>query len=339
MDTNNGKLYKYRAVNEYSLKNLKEGTLYCASPSSFNDPFDCRIGIDLEALLYSRYNISPEKIEKNVSVDNIWMLELADLLQKGDVSLDELKESFVRNQNAMEEWLSKLNDEPEWKDQVKIALKNSMTIYDVMSVEQIRNFFGGVMNLAEYSSVWGINEDADKTTLISKMTQLFSPEKAEEAKKLDSNVTKVDSFLVETINKIYRVGCLCVEYDFCADFDWWEKFILLPVIYSKERVQFPWDMIFMKYNEEQMLKDAMRVLMRSLITKDKIWKYENEWRIIVPSEIENIKMPPISCIYVGASCGEEDITCLSGIAQELNVPIKRMMIGREEYTLHAAEIM
>ena len=42
-----GKLYKYRSITEHSLSNLKNGTLYCAKPSSFNDPFDCQIGLDI----------------------------------------------------------------------------------------------------------------------------------------------------------------------------------------------------------------------------------------------------------------------------------------------------
>ena len=46
-DTNGGKLYKYRSVNEYALDNLENGTLYCAEPSTFNDPFDCQMGIGI----------------------------------------------------------------------------------------------------------------------------------------------------------------------------------------------------------------------------------------------------------------------------------------------------
>lgn len=51
-DTTNGKLYKYRSFDKkgYSIKSLKEGALYCASPAAFNDPFDCKIGITLSSL-------------------------------------------------------------------------------------------------------------------------------------------------------------------------------------------------------------------------------------------------------------------------------------------------
>ena len=53
--------------------------------------------------------------------------------------------------------------------------------------------------------------------------------------------------------------------------------------------------------------------------------------------IENIKMPPISCIYAGVRCSVEDKAGLIEIAKELNVPVKQMVVDRGEYTLHAQE--
>ena len=44
-------LYKYESINEYSLRNLKNASLFFNSPSSFNDPFDCSILSD--SLTYS----------------------------------------------------------------------------------------------------------------------------------------------------------------------------------------------------------------------------------------------------------------------------------------------
>jgi len=35
------KLYKYRSVNEYSLKNLEEESIWLSDPKGFNDPYDC----------------------------------------------------------------------------------------------------------------------------------------------------------------------------------------------------------------------------------------------------------------------------------------------------------
>jgi hypothetical protein len=34
-------LYKYRSINEYSLKNLKDDSIWLSDPKNFNDPYDC----------------------------------------------------------------------------------------------------------------------------------------------------------------------------------------------------------------------------------------------------------------------------------------------------------
>ncbi len=36
-------LYKYEPINEYSLRNIKNATLFFNAPASFNDPFDCSL--------------------------------------------------------------------------------------------------------------------------------------------------------------------------------------------------------------------------------------------------------------------------------------------------------
>lgn len=43
-------IFKYREVNEYSLRNLKEDTVWLADPSNFNDPYDCAHTVDLMAV-------------------------------------------------------------------------------------------------------------------------------------------------------------------------------------------------------------------------------------------------------------------------------------------------
>lgn len=62
-DTQGGKLYKYRTVSEYSLDCLRSGTLYCAPPDTFNDPFDSRVGVTFTSLFLGP-GISTENREK-----------------------------------------------------------------------------------------------------------------------------------------------------------------------------------------------------------------------------------------------------------------------------------
>ena len=65
-DTNGGKLYKYRSFDKdgYSLKNLQEGTLHCSKADSFNDPFDCKIGVTFQSLYTVKYETEFDEVGK-----------------------------------------------------------------------------------------------------------------------------------------------------------------------------------------------------------------------------------------------------------------------------------
>lgn len=43
-------IFKYRAVNENSIKNLEEDTIWLADPSNFNDPYDCAHTVDFSTI-------------------------------------------------------------------------------------------------------------------------------------------------------------------------------------------------------------------------------------------------------------------------------------------------
>lgn len=43
-------IFKYREVNENSIKNLEEDTIWLADPSNFNDPYDCAHTVDFSAI-------------------------------------------------------------------------------------------------------------------------------------------------------------------------------------------------------------------------------------------------------------------------------------------------
>lgn len=59
------KLYKYVPFDEYSIKNLKKQSLYFASPSGFNDPYDCAFDVQLENITIDQINGFKEIFIKN----------------------------------------------------------------------------------------------------------------------------------------------------------------------------------------------------------------------------------------------------------------------------------
>ena len=130
----------------------------------------------------------------------------------------------------------------------------------------------------------------------------------------------------------------CIEYDYSnwkAD----SKIILpLPVIYSRQR-PLVFAGVHLENPEEAKVQIASQ-LMKGLLTKDNDWSYENEWRIILHStNVPSISMPPISCIYLGASISEDDKTAILNIAKEKNYKVKQMVVDRGTYDLHAKDIV
>jgi hypothetical protein len=67
-------LYKYQTVTTHSLLSLVEGTVWMASPDSFNDPFDCAINLDQNRLSESVVHaLELASIARNVPVDeSLW---------------------------------------------------------------------------------------------------------------------------------------------------------------------------------------------------------------------------------------------------------------------------
>lgn len=49
MDDCGGKLYKYLPIKEYTIPSLENNILHISAPTTFNDPFDCKIGIDIQS--------------------------------------------------------------------------------------------------------------------------------------------------------------------------------------------------------------------------------------------------------------------------------------------------
>lgn len=76
--------------------------------------------------------------------------------------------------------------------------------------------------------------------------------------------------------------------------------------------------------------------MMALLSKDKAWEYEREWRILISSKMGRYaKMPPISCIYLGIQCSEKDRTAIIEMAKKRRIPVRQMVADRGEYDLHS----
>ena len=58
----------------------------------------------------------------------------------------------------------------------------------------------------------------------------------------------------------------------------------LPVIYTNLRPKSPWRVAFQMNDQTQ--AEATRAFIMALLTKDKVWEYEREWRLMISSTMD-----------------------------------------------------
>ena len=205
----------------------------------------------------------------------------------------------------------------------------------------------------DYARANGVVEDTDEIGLTMLLSQKLYPEYNGAVENLQNLLDEMDSKLAEKMKTLFLVGCLCTSYKnrlmwshyadshkgFCIEYDFSEpedeilQKLPLPVVYSEKRPSVPWKAAI--DNSEENMEEAYAEIMMGLLTKDKEWEYENEWRILIGgTEDSELVMPKVSCIYLGASIEKENRDKVIAIAKERNIPVKQMKVDRGAYDLH-----
>lgn len=386
LDTIDGKLYKYRSFDSYgySLKNLEDGTLHCAAPSSFNDPFDCKIGITLESLYKAKYGIEIDLISR--------IFEKFLLVAQSKTDIDGCDENerrvilkLMQNKRLMQfvnQDYSQLSTEEDVERFFKTNAVVALELLQMVLLDQslspslgtcasilpmlIANISqDGMLQLAkenstlrDFANANGITEDTDEIGLSMLLINRIHPEFANAAEDVQKTLELWEQKVSARTAELFWIGCLCTNYKnrlmwshysdghkgFCVEYDYSElneeelNVLPLPVVYSKKRPLIPWEAAI--ENTPQNLEVACRQMMMGLLTKDSEWSYENEWRIFTDTTSSaEVKMPRISCVYLGASITEENRNKILKIARKKNIPVKQMKVDRGEYDLHAITIV
>lgn len=380
-DTADGKLYKYRSVNENALNNLKNQTLYGALPSTFNDPFDSRMGFELRSFMETKYHLEFNLLEeifkeyllildgkkelascsvknrdsvilllKNERLNNFYRRQL-----ENDFSLEIQKEGLVQHANMVIEAISTLISDQDIKRQMEVSSLMIPRIVENISPEGRYIMNDNPESFEDYARAMGVLDDADEITLAKILYLIQFPSRYVQANKMDQTLTNMDKQMSQAIDNMFRVVSLaadcknrlmwshyadghkgfCIEYDFgIKNYDD-DYACILPVIYSTVRPKFPWR-VMIDENAQAPFAD----IMLALLTKDEAWSYEREWRVLIPSMLgkSEVCSPPITCIYLGALCSEKDKESISEIANELKVPLKKMVVDRGEYNIHIQSV-
>lgn len=150
---------------------------------------------------------------------------------------------------------------------------------------------------------------------------------------------KSDSILMWSHYANKHTG-FCVEYDFTKCTSLSAKMLLFPVIYTEERATIP--MSFINFEDPTNPKTAeldkfAPDFVVSLLTKSKIWDYENEWRIIeMQSNLDDghlLLSDMVSKVYLGANITPENEFALRA-ALHGSIPVQKYEIDTENYRLN-----
>lgn len=201
----------------------------------------------------------------------------------------------------------------------------------------------------------GVMNDADELSLTISWCKKYYPELVDAVIALQKFIKGFAQRIVCQINETFLLGCLSTDYKnrlmwshyadchkgFCIEYDYSQIDLTIslpfPVIYSEQRPLIPWRSV-LQSSPENIAEDNAD-LMFGLITKDSIWAYENEWRIIIDStECADFLMPKVSCVYLGAAISHENKKKIIEITKELGIPVKQMQLDRGAYDLHAEDI-
>ena len=381
MKCTGGKVYKYRYFDKkkYAISNVKTGTLYCSSPTVFNDPFDCKIGLDIQSLLIAKSGLEEETVSElfqNFLLVYSGQAKIDDFMPEEQTSIrswlenermkgllesagnfeteQDLIEYVLSNRDLIVDILKGATSDPELSKALEISRQSIVDMMNKITAENADQLSAN-MSVVDIAKLNGYTADVDEISLAAMISDQCNPEKHEDVVRMQDTYQKLEKELEERISKLFLVGCLADDYKnrlmwshygdshkgFCIEYDYTGfdrmDIVPFPVAYTHERVKIPWKAAITKDPED--IANATKVFMQALLTKDEAWSYEREWRILIhKKDNANLKMPPISCIYIGALCKEKHKKKLLKLARKLKIPVKQRIIDRGEYALHVVDV-
>lgn len=278
--------------------------------------------------------------------------------KQGSVSsLEEENELLRQNGFVITDLLQTVLADDSFKASLGICANMLPKLYERISPEGVLSLSNEESSIENWAKANGVNDDADEIALTFLLSAKLFPENREAAENVKQMLDNAEANITKKMNELFRIGCLatdyknrlmwshyadghkgfCIEYDFSNTDDHTLSVTPFPVLYSEERPLIPWKVAIDKTPENNAA--AVLQLMFGLLTKDNAWYYENEWRILIPgASTPFVAMPPVSCIYLGASITEENEKKIVEVAKEKQIPVKKMFIDRGEYKLHAYDI-
>ncbi len=381
-NTNGGKLYKYRTFDShgYALNSLINGTIHCSRPDTFNDPFDSKMGADLQSIIRAKWEKELSLIESafdkfcrvtigelNLSdcstneqriiialSNNEKVMRFVNDTKRGFSTPEEASEYLRNHMSVLTELLKVVINDPALGDTLGVTRELLLRMAAMITSEDVYNYNDDGTSFQDFARINGVDADTDEIGLTMLLSNKLQPDNKAVLEKAEKLLDAMTRQMTEKLNALFLIGCLatdpknrlmwshyadshrgfCIEYDFNSMKD---EVLPFPIIYSETRPLIPWKAAI-DHTQESM-EAATADLTLGLLTKDKSWEYENEWRVLLPAANPPDLKVPITAIYLGAHITSENKAIILEIANNHKIPVKQMKTDRGAYELHAEDIL
>ena len=316
------KLYKFRECTDRNFKTLEENCIWMSLASSFPDPFDNTINIDLkgnakeiECWLRENWPVFCFDLAKSLveSRGGVVPYSHTDFIEYANSCIDKNGDIIAENEHAF------LNahaspEELECMDdilqQIKFYREKFAEIEDHM-VENMSDVINQTRNRTRESAlVYCMTERHDNHTLW------------------------------EIYAKNYTG--FCIEYSFRnfaeLPFEDYKNLVyMFPMTYRKKKPYFNMVQLMDSairqsiYNDDSWTRDAEldADLNLQLYYKHSDYAYEHEWRFSIKAEnANNQQFPFVSAVYAGKDIKPRNLKRLCNIAKKLNVPVYKQVLNQ-----------
>lgn len=294
-------LKKFYAPTIENLSDVSNRLVWLADPSMFNDPHDCELSIGDDFDLYVLEKMAQD--ESLFTEDEWSIIYKARKRHRSITSPDVFK--IINLNNRWESFENMRNTLKREIDRYLSFLKSSKY--------RIACFVQDWGNPYEYDDLmWAHYAQSHKGFCVEYDVEgIFDPSKFRE----------YSVFYMDHLNNFYN-GLLSIKQ---------QQQILtngfFPVVYSSKRQIIPSGYAYrigIGCNSSRIKNDVEIKFLRSLLTKNLIWKYEREWRLIVCDELVKnlnykIPFPFAKAIIPGHSASRELKLLLKEIADKLKI--------------------
>lgn len=192
MFESNGKLYRYRSFeSQYSLSEVEGEYIFCSKPSMFNDPFDCKMGFDIQAVIdegvlhmLSCGDAGFVKGENEVLQAFLEQIDIGALkkeFEETDGSTEAYMKMMKGHKDEISDWLISLNPGFSYLERIRI-IKGVDTLFETLNPQKVLITLEGELLLTEsLEASLNLNLDADQIGKMRTFSKYMDPELKKDA--------------------------------------------------------------------------------------------------------------------------------------------------------------